>query len=263
MERVPSRLRVVADVSPGDWVVASVGTLDDGVGGLLPRCFDAYGRILHPASSHKGRPVRWAEVAAWSGGRIHSRVQFNAIAHGGPQATRPWNEPPLVGALPTDQLSVLCEILARHTNSLDRCWFGAWDGWAAWWGEGTQVSATLPGGANHTEGRLVSPPSFAPAIRTGARMAFNGRDYFLLEGPLDAVLELGELLADSVFLAQPPNLFWPDDRAWCVATEIDHDSTYLGGSADLIDAVVADDRLEAIRASIEDPFWSDSDNVNR
>jgi hypothetical protein len=94
-------------------------------------------------------------------------------------------------------------------------------------------------------------------------MAFNGRDYFLLEGPLDAVLELGELLADSVFLAQPPNLFWPDDRAWCGATEIDHDSTYLGGSADLIDAVVADDRLEAVRASIEDPFWSDSDNVNR
>ena len=42
-----------------------------------------------------------------------------------------------------------------------------------------------------------------------------------------------------------PNLWWPDDRAWCVATEIDLAWTYVGGSAALIDDVLASAALEA------------------
>jgi hypothetical protein len=51
---------------------------------------------------------------------------------------------------------------------------------------------------------------------------------------------------------QSPSLWWPDDRAWCVASEIDFCSTYVGGSPALIERVLGDDRLEAIPVRLED-----------
>ena len=51
-----------------------------------------------------------------------------------------------------------------------------------------------------------------------------------------------------------PNLWWPDDRAWCVATEIDLAWTYVGGSAALISDVLASPRLEAQPASPNDNY---------
>jgi hypothetical protein len=63
-------------------------------------------------------------------------------------------------------------------------------------------------------------------------------------------------------IPQSPNLFWPDDHAWCVATEIDLDSTYVGGSTRLIADLLANDRLEALRVEVTDEVWAISDDVN-
>ena len=49
-----------------------------------------------------------------------------------------------------------------------------------------------------------------------------------------------------------PNLWWPDDRAWCVATEIDLAWTYVGGSGALISDVLASPSLEAQPAAPDD-----------
>jgi len=51
---------------------------------------------------------------------------------------------------------------------------------------------------------------------------------------------------------QSPNLWWPRDHAWCVASEIDFCSTYLGGSRALVERVLADESLEAIPVRLED-----------
>jgi len=62
--------------------------------------------------------------------------------------------------------------------------------------------------------------------------------------------------------AQSPNLWWPDDHAWIVATEIDYAWSYVGGSQHLIDRVVSDDLLEAMPVLLDDsPFWT-GDTVN-
>jgi hypothetical protein len=53
-----------------------------------------------------------------------------------------------------------------------------------------------------------------------------GREYVLLRGPLDAVTSSTFERIDL----QAPNIWWPDDRRWCVATENDLMSTYVGGS---------------------------------
>jgi len=48
-----------------------------------------------------------------------------------------------------------------------------------------------------------------------------------------------------------------------VASEIDLDSTFIGGSTELINELLADSRLEAWPASPADPVTADSDVLNR
>ncbi|TMD41293.1 MAG: hypothetical protein E6I88_07925 [Chloroflexi bacterium] len=44
---------------------------------------------------------------------------------------------------------------------------------------------------------------------------------------------------------QTPNLWWPEDRSWCVATEIDLAETYVGGSDACIARILEDRGLDA------------------
>ena len=59
-----------------------------------------------------------------------------------------------------------------------------------------------------------------------------------------------------------PNIFWPADRAWCVASEIDFDSTLVGGSEKLITTLVEDPPLGAWQARPADSLAFDADLVN-
>jgi hypothetical protein len=55
-------------------------------------------------------------------------------------------------------------------------------------------------------------------------------------------------------------LFWPTDRSWCVATEVDFDSTLVGGDADLIAAILAEPDLETWAVEPDDDlawYWPD------
>jgi hypothetical protein len=264
-----SRLRPVADVSPADWVIAGVGPFGSGVGALVPHGFEAYARVLHPAWADDDHPVTWAEVAAWSGRVVHPRVQFQALAAPAPGmggAAAPWETSPEPGSMAPDLLAALCDVLAVHTRSAGRCWFCVWDGYEQTSGPHALVTFSAQRGslagedasAGEPEDERILPPEFPPGVIGGPRVQLPKRSYLLLEGPLDAAGEL----AMSIF-PQSPNLFWPDDRAWCVATEIDLDSTYLGGSPALVRDVMADDRLEALPASVDDPVWANSDDINR
>ena len=53
---------------------------------------------------------------------------------------------------------------------------------------------------------------------------------------------------------QTPNLWWPEDRLWCVASEIDLAWTYVGGPTGLIENVIADGRIGVLRADAHDPL---------
>jgi hypothetical protein len=55
---------------------------------------------------------------------------------------------------------------------------------------------------------------------------------------------------------QSPNLWWPDDQAWCVGTEIDLMSTYVGGSRGCVRAIVEHRQLEAAAVESSDGVQS-------
>ncbi|WP_205717501.1 hypothetical protein [Actinomadura soli] len=266
MTDVPSRLRLVTDTSPASWLEEEMGDFDADVRALLPGRFDAYARILHPADSPRGEPVPWHEVARWTGRSMHPRVQFKALARpasGAGDGPPPWDEPPERGELPQPMLSALCAVLARHTGTAERCWFCLWDGWA-WIADTTSSMVLLeamPDASGPQRPGQEAEAAVAPAFDDMPRVRLPWRDYVLFEGPLDAATELGERTA-GFFCPQSPNLFWPADRSWCVATDIDFDSTYVGGPPRLIGDLLGDPVLESVRVEPTDPIDEDSDQIN-
>jgi hypothetical protein len=59
------------------------------------------------------------------------------------------------------------------------------------------------------------------------------------KGPIESALESLERTGE-----QTARIWWPDDHAWCVATEIDLMSTYIGCSRDCADELLARPELE-------------------
>jgi hypothetical protein len=88
------------------------------------------------------------------------------------------------------------------------------------------------------------------------------RDYLLLVGPLSAVLQLGRWHSADWFEPQSPNLFWPADQAWCVASEIDFDSTLVGGTTELVDAILQAPTFDSWPVQPDDSLAADADRIN-
>ena len=87
------------------------------------------------------------------------------------------------------------------------------------------------------------------------------KDFVLLAytGSIDSVLQL--CVEGNTLMG--PNLWWPEDRAWFVATEIDFMETYIGGSTECIDQLLSDPAVEAFLVSIDArvDFFADTINV--
>ncbi len=224
------------DVSAANWVVEALQTFGESVLSLVPAGFSSYVRVFHPAWRLDDRgeatmPVRWADVALAKGTRTNPGMQFRAVM-GAP--TFEYNldpQPglfdagPQEGSLDRDLIQALAAVLARHTATPGRCWFAIWDGYAG----------TRDGYAG-TRAEILSAPRFhVPA-----------RDYHLLVGPVAAAEESAlDVPALDVPVHQSPNLWWPDDRAWFVATEIDLDSTYVGCTDACCEAILETPELES------------------
>ena len=64
------------------------------------------------------------------------------------------------------------------------------------------------------------------------------------------------------FLSEPPNIWWPADRAWFVATDIDLDSTYIGASQECIEALLSHPALEAVSTEYRASVAMTADTIN-
>ncbi|MXW21166.1 MAG: hypothetical protein F4Z95_10215 [Gammaproteobacteria bacterium] len=241
---------VAAALSQGAWSCVS---------GVIPGGFESYAAMRHPAyrclctdenvaafRSGYGNSVaiRWSEVAVSDlpvvygralyeeAGVTRSRLtQYRRLPDGGwtvdelagedlvplIRSGDAWIGGPDEGSLSPDLARSLQVVLATATGKPDSCWFGIWDGY----------------------GHLTESQREAPAIATPARR------WHLFRGPLNAIDQ--SFFDDSGHLSA--NLLWPEDRSWCVATDIDAEATYVGGSEELVAEVLANADLEAERVS--------------
>jgi len=239
MTPVPEKANMDAsfDVSKGDWVrdslVPWIPFSDDPmtIGSIIPTGFESYVLIRH------------------------------------------FGEGDYQGALGPTTLGTLLGVLSSFTNTPDHCVYAMWEGFG-WGNPGvpfTPLSRSrfkrfvrefrLRYGSNpRSRTRIPSTPD--PDLHTLPSGIFNAelftlpyRNYLLAEGPLMEALKVGHVRMGS-FHPQSPNLIWPNDRNWILATEIDLDVTLVGGSQELIEVILASDSLTAERFFITDSVES-------
>jgi hypothetical protein len=94
-------------------------------------------------------------------------------------------------------------------------------------------------------------PWFPATVLTGPKVRVPNREYMLFRGHLDEVGHWGATDPTTGSLQRRgtsrAHLPWPADRRWFVATDVDSDFTWVGGSLGLIYAVITDPKLDAER----------------
>ena len=263
----PSRLSFVKDPSVADWIAPRLGPFGGQISSVVPRGFPAYARVLHPPRDHDGESATWSAVCAKTMRVAHALMQWQSISGPGVEngipsesGGTPWDgDQPLVGELEPQTLAAWCRILTGHTDPALYCFFALWEGWG--WipcGESMAVLRAL-GSAQPT---AAAPLAFPEGVMTGRRLHLPGPGYLIFSGPLEASMDLGHWPTQDWFVPQSPSLIWPTDNSWCVATEVDFDSTLVAGDQELIDAVLGAEGLEASPIEPGDCLDSRGDTVN-
>jgi hypothetical protein len=251
-------LEITGGAAAGAWIQPGLEGEFGSVTRQVPRSYEAYARIFHPAYDRESKLIRWAEVAKVTGTTAHREMQWEALTAGSE-----WEDQvPSVGEMDLADLDGLCEVLAGHTSDPYHCYFGL---------------CTIQGWEDSFLREELKPLLRLPL----------GRDYIVLAGPLSAVDQIARdwsqpSSSHAIFrawlgdgpppadLPEPdleprrdvPNLIWPADRSWFVVSEVDFDSTLVGGSAELIKAIVESPALEAWQVEPTDSLAFDADKIN-
>ena len=219
--------RRLTDGTLGDWINERL--LDHSVpgtrvGSVVPTGFARVVRVLHPV----GVGRTWAEVARASDTLVHPLVQWGSIAPHFDGSGRSSDVDPEEGSVPAATLAAILE----HCPADNDLTYGVWDGFGSWTNPDDR-SALMPG--------------------------WGGRSYRLFAAGKSAVAQWPGMHRSS---PQSANLIWPNDHSWCIASEIDWDSTLVAGSDEVADALLEDQRLEAFDVTYDDDLSWGGDTLN-
>ncbi|MEM9712252.1 MAG: hypothetical protein AAGA17_08555 [Actinomycetota bacterium] len=207
------------------------------VGSVVPPGFGAYRSALHPALRFDGdrrEAVSWADVVAELGREITHPDDWRDLDG---DLVRVVDQVPDEGRLPREVAEPLIEVLHDATTTPTRWWIGVWDGYGSISGGGARIplgqrTRWARRRARRAAGRWRRErDSYARWAGSAALIddwSDGARRFRLFRGGPDAVLAFGDR-------GEGPNLWWPDDGAWCVATDVDLPWTYVGASASTID----------------------------
>jgi hypothetical protein len=217
--------------------------------------------------------VTWRDIAASNGRLYHPLMQYGQIR----QSDSLPLEPPAIsqpeeGYLFPELCHALYSALAAWTSTPETIWLGIWEGYGSLYAPSGGAVALLArsvklrpwrrrrGKDDLDAGRtrlIASWEEAAKAIRHAPRFEHPGRSYLLAKSPCTSVCELG----GSPFRVTP-NLAWPDDRAWCVGTEIDFDSTVVAASEACAASLLANEALETLEVAPGDSLDFGGDILN-
>jgi hypothetical protein len=86
----------------------------------------------------------------------------------------------------------------------------------------------------------------------------GGTAYWLVRGPVE--LAAANMAAEPA--EQSAAIWWPADRAWCVVTDLDLVTTYLGGTAACVAELVGHPGLEVAEVAVTQGVDWTADTVN-
>lgn len=231
-----ARPPVAVDPESTAWIQSSLRR-DDTVASLVPPVFEAYARVFHPAVRYVGDDdvdVRWAEVAVANGTLAHPAMEWGSVTGSMDffeEADQPptWNDAPARGHLPRHVVSRLVPVLRTHTATPDDCFVGV-------------------------DASVVVAPDEAPRVTLDG----TSGEVHVVRGGID--LAAANVVAEP--FDQSPSVWWPADRSWYVATNLDLVTTYVGGSAACIAALLAEKTIEAAEVPLRQRITWDADTVN-
>lgn len=245
-----------ANSEPAQFIVENLKDFAVNVGSIIPVGFESYARVLHPVYqvSQEGRvPQRWAEIARRSNRIAHKHMQWENIYK--PEAFKSnvsSLELPEEGSLPVDIARSLWKILAHHTEWSHQCYFAIWEGFGCLSKTIHQApSFEIParkfylfsGDISFIENTFCSSVSKENLFIVSENALSSSERKKVLEG-----------FDPSMFppIHQSANLWWPDDRAWCVATEIDFNSTFVAGPRQMVKELISTQDLEVYEVQTMD-----------
>jgi hypothetical protein len=209
-----------ASLRATEWLRRSMTGFATPVSTRLPGHFDAYARIYHPFVGRACMSLEDTARDSWASlvgdDMYDAHVAVDVVYNGRPGVYAP------TGCLPRVLTNCLATSLTSATTTPDDCFFAVWVGY----GDG------------------LVPRRYAPTLY------LPGREYHVFAGSLSAA-DTSYCQSGIPYSYQSPNLWWPADHAWCVATEIDDAWTYVGGGRDTIDAILRDERFEAVETTAD------------
>ncbi|MEV8145672.1 hypothetical protein [Specibacter sp. NPDC078709] len=279
----------------GAWLKPLIDSQWHDMHAVVPRGFPAYARIFHP--TQRDRPldtktwhghdlpamgefeqqqVGWSAVAQAFGKQMHALAQFNRLPGPetprlGPLDAQGWRySNPEVGNLAPDVLAKVAAYLCEDTATPEHGVTAVWDGWGGLTSSAGYVQLTQ--GEDGASWVAPQPeqtgPGLLPAdVVNGEKLELPGRSYFLFETG-------ARFYADPSWVnhapwhhepqwPQSPSILWPQDHSWVLVTEIDFDSTVVGGSWELISALAQDPDIEALVLPAGADLTWDADVPNR
>jgi len=256
LEDLPS-----TDPAPLEWWAGRVeaGKL---VRSWLPDVFERYARILHPVYAREETPegmvhrlVTWRELERWSGKPFTPQTGIHDLAVRSDGSS--WSERgalPHQGELDPKYLRRLVGHLAT-TDVAEDVWFLVWAGY----GQMRPCVSGEPRPKRRITRMFASARREEVEVEVEVNPSFRGtgRTYFLFRGAIRAPAEEKEddLIVTPVRpMRRPPSFWWPAHRRWFVSTDIDSYSTYVGGSATLIERLLEDHVLEAVPVGPDEPY---------
>ena len=211
------------------------------IGSLASEGYDAYARIYHKAEiqapNMSWEPVRWLELARANNRSVHPEMSFREVAGlERDEHRRGLREPSRY--MDQVECSALMNVLGRFTTTPERCYFAVWHGYGGMFNK------------EHLE-QFYGELAGLRIRRATVQLTFRGPDHILFSGPLEAVMDFQGWIGDRWF-GQAPEIWWPEDRAWCVSSDIDAMFTCLAGSHGCIKAVLDTPELEALPTQLTD-----------
>jgi hypothetical protein len=276
MDAAPTPITPRSDLAPAGWLVDTLTAFGSRVDQLLPSGCPAYVRLFHRPDQGNPAPdddATWAATARRYDTVLHPEAQWRALTRGGEARSNP-----LEGSLDRLSLARLARHVGHHTTTPDRYYLALWEGYGTLpdsWLALPRVE--LPGrnyllfGPTPADAVNAYAVEFAVAGWEGQSRSPDGiRDLLLARQGLRAPSDQERAAASAEFArsmreqgaSQSPTLWWPEDRAWIVLSEIDFDSTLIGCSLALRDDLLADPDLECLEVTPTTSLAHDADRVN-
>ncbi len=279
MARGMGPIRWTRDISRADWWLRGLDPSYDRVDALMPARYEAYARVFHPARQG-GRPVSWGALARQHGRVVHGQMRFSAISRwpGRTVADDVEAPPP---SLPLPEARRLVELLRPATDTPESCWFCRWADQRWVQDAGVAERVILPSGGRDYllhSGPIELALEPAPALIEDDGGLTQTEDEYVASRrdltPAEMELELAAwraarnrrrsnaAVSPVVSVHEVPTFWWPEDRRWFVATEVNLASTFIGGPGSLVQQLIDDPSLEALPARISDSVVEYDDRPN-